>query len=163
MLTKEQVKILKTVTSVSARLIESNNSYPTSSTSELQLTIARYIGNNRVENTLSLPVDSRVSVYDDNLKDQPLKGFAYDERPLLEIIKKHAKVGDILTLKWNVGSHTNELLREAGLASDSLELIIRHGNQDTKYLVAVETSKVSSSARMVQIGKYDLDPSRLMI
>jgi hypothetical protein len=163
MLTKEQVKILKTVDDVSCRLIESTNVYPCTSSSELQLKVATKIGSNMVFNTVGLAVESYVTIYDSKLKGQPLKGFSYQDRHLKAILNNEVKAGDVLVLNWLVGSHTCELLSNNGLESDSLELTIRRGNKEMTYLISVQTSEADSSARMIQIGKYDLDHSRLMI
>jgi hypothetical protein len=162
MLTKEQVKVIKSAKMVSARLIESKQEYPATSASELQFQVTTKIGSNEIENTVSLSVESRLYVYDQMLKNVCLKGFSFDSKHLLDLLKT-VKAGDSLELVWKAGSHTSGSLKSAGFEGDSLELAVTSANKTTKYLVDVETVERDSMCRMIQPGKYDLDSRRLMI
>ena len=162
MLTKEQVKIIKSAKMVSARLIESKQEYPATANSELQFEVVTKIGSNEVSNTVSLAVESRLYVYDQALKGVCLKGFSFDSKHLLDLLKT-VKAGDTLELVWKAGSHTSNSLKSAGFEGDSLELEITSANKSTKYLVDVDVVERDSMCRMIQPGKYDLLSSRLMI
>ena len=68
--------------------------------------------------------------------------------PEWDLVKKLARKGDKLTLHWDQGGQTHNLMKEKGLIGDALYLRISRNGKD-KYTILIEVSIRTPSHRMV--------------
>lgn len=69
--------------------------------------------------------------------------------PEWDLVKKLVRKDDELTLHWDQGGQTHDLMREKGLIGDALYLRIRRNGKD-KYTILIEVSISTPSHRMVE-------------
>lgn len=69
--------------------------------------------------------------------------------PEWDLVKKLARKGDELTLHWDQGGQTHDLMRRKGLIADALYLRIGRNGKD-KYAILIEVAVSTPQSRMVE-------------